>query len=185
MTTIAFDGRILATDTLVTGFHKSAEACKIFFGIDESDGEMLALAGCGAYAAMAPAFAWFIHDGKPENYPQNDLRLTAIKVKRGEAPVCILVEGTGRRLIVPPPHVDGSGGETAMGAMLAGKNAAEAVAIAGQVDPGTGGPTLAIDMIKGEWLRPPSEASVQSLAYLMGPYMAVEPEPKKRKRKKS
>lgn len=180
MTTVAFDGRILAADTLVTGFKKDAPFLKFFVHRDGKN--ITAIAGTGAAASFAPAVAWFLFDGDPKNYPNNDLRIFAIINEIGSNnPRSVLVEAAGNRLLTPIPHAEGSGADVALGALLAGKNAVEAVKIAAMHDPGTGPDVYAIDLVTGEWVHEPSASAIDRQAYLLAPFF---PPPRRARRTK-
>lgn len=183
MTTVAFDGRILAADTLVTGFKKDAPFLKFFVA---REGNMLtAIAGTGAAASFAPAVAWFLNDGDPKNYPNNDLRIFAIINEIGSnCPRSVLVESAGNRLLTPIPHAEGSGADVALGALLAGKNAIDAVKIAALHDPGTGPDVYAVDMVTGEWINEPSASAIDRQAYLLAPFLAPPRRARTTKRKR-
>lgn len=138
MTTIAFDGKCLAADSRGGGgFIEPVEYQKIF-----DCGEFV-VAGSGNWAAVQRWVDWFQAGADKADYPDWGDRLSGVFVVSRKTGL-MQVWGPGD----PHPSVDwhsgpnalGSGEEFAMGAMLAGATASEAVEIASRLDPHTGGP---------------------------------------------
>jgi ATP-dependent protease HslVU (ClpYQ) peptidase subunit len=131
MTTIAYDGKTLAADTLVTsGDHKFGTATKIH---KLDDGRVIAASGTSDF--IHAVVTWLNGGDKPE-MKEGDRFLGIVVYPSGEAkelseqlrlfPACI-------------PWATGSGEAYALTAMKCGKNAREAVEIAIQIDIYSGG----------------------------------------------
>lgn len=140
MTTIAFDGKTLAADTQATGqYLLQRPARKV-----RSHGAVAwAVAG---YEANIETFSDWIKNGRPEQKPQlagaDDF--CALVIEEGH---CVSYQTGGLvRLKAGTPAAIGSGAEIAMGAMMAGADARQAVRIAIKLDPYTGGRVDAIDI---------------------------------------
>jgi len=145
MTTIAFDGRYLAADTM--SHRNGTPSNRASRKIATSNG--CAYAICGQYACMIDDLIdWHRIGALPEAFP-----------KHGEGSM-LIVELASRRIWVVQgkelPYLDeeaapftaGSGGDIALGAMHAGVNAMEAVRIAAKCDYATND---VIDFIDLEW----------------------------------
>lgn len=126
MTTIAWDGKMLAADSQMTGSYIDRGAVK---KIHKKNGALIA--GAGAYAEILLFVnAW---PDKPEGLSDQFEALviqdnTAAWWDNKHQPV---PQGT--------PAAIGSGNQFAMGAMLNGATAKQAVQIAIELDPDTGG----------------------------------------------
>lgn len=144
MTTIAFDGRYLAADTLgVRGGNRSERpSCKI----QASDGHAFATGGHW-WAIRQYLIDWHAAGHPIADYPN----------PRGLDGCLVVVEGDTRQCKVfthdaPYPDLEaapiafGTGGDIALGAMGAGLTAMEAVAIAARWDLKTGGPIDFVDL---------------------------------------
>lgn len=127
MTTLAWDGKTLAADTLASNgikwrFHKLYRL---------PDGSIFG--GAGSCQEILAVLAWLRKGEKPADL-QNFEGL--IITKAG-------VSALGMRLMREPVlercYAVGSGSHFAIAAMACGKNAVEAVRIAARFDPGTGG----------------------------------------------
>lgn len=130
MTTIAYDGKILAADTRYTsnGF-VSGHASKI---VKLDDASYLAVAGC---IEFVPILAKWLSGGeKPEIEKDNDFE--AIHIKNG---IATTYSGNLNGYPSLIPYASGSGEPFALAAMKCGKNAYEAVQIACQIDIYSGG----------------------------------------------
>lgn len=126
MTTIAYDGISIASDSQVGGAYldggnkKVIRAGKSYFGV------------AGALEDQVAFFAWHRGGEKPK---VSDDNFEGIEV-RGKS-----VYWWGSNLVackIRAPAAIGSGTQFAMGAMLAGATAKEAVKIAAKLDSGTG-----------------------------------------------
>ena len=137
MTTIAFDGGIIAADSRAVsgGLISNDRVEKIIV-----KGEVV-FAIAGTFCMFRPLINWFVAGGDIATVPtggSEDNDCTSFIAYSG-----------GRCLqynpklpypdIIHPPFAWGTGREVALGAMLAGKSAVEAVKIAATLDPGTGG----------------------------------------------
>lgn len=125
MTTIAFDGKNIASDSQVGGSYldggieKVIKAGKSYFG------------AAGNLDHMVGFFAW----QKGGDKPKIDDNFEALEI-RGKT-----TYWWGQALVpckIKSPAAIGSGAQFAMGAMLAGATAKEAVKIAAKLDSGTG-----------------------------------------------
>lgn len=160
MTTICWDGRNLAADSLrsrngVRMGHYPKIHAKAADGefYHEEDGRRLAFALTGFPAHREQWIAWYLNGQGKDDLPHapdtSDLGGWFIVLREGEHPslrVCSLA--TPYLVdVAEAPDAWGSGGEIALGAMLAGKSALKAVAIAcgPRGDTGTGGPIRFLD----------------------------------------
>ena len=136
MTTVAFDGETLAADSLQVG------QC-----IDQIHSEKICQHGsliagfAGEVQQGIIALRWLKDQSKPKPSPQDLKEMSALIIRDGKAyhmsDMCELIP-------VGKPCAIGSGGEFAMGAMLAGATAIEAVKIAAKLDVNTGGKVRSI-----------------------------------------
>ena len=131
MTTIAWDGRTLAADSLgVLGDSLKVVSHKLMCF---PDGRLLGC--CGRMSDKMLVCEWLLHGGE--------------KPLLDDSFAAILVEPTGQAFRLEeslvfitmhePFHACGSGRDFAIAAMALGKTACEAVALAMQFDPWTGG----------------------------------------------
>lgn len=133
MTVIAYDGRYVAADKQSTGNGTKQLVTKLFVHGDE----VIAISG-NAFMGRSLA-AWWKGDRRVEDWPQRNTKesdgeaCNMYVFKRdchvrefGTLPIPIDIEGT--------PWSAGSGGDLALGAMAAGKSAAEAVEIANRFE---------------------------------------------------
>lgn len=135
MTTIAWDGSMLAVDRLACMGGTKRKVKKLH---DCGD---YAYAGAGNYAATFEVAEWLRNGAKPDARPtfekDEDPQGIAIHLPTGKA---FMVEGRKQFLIpVDAPHAEGTGRDAALAAMWCGRSAAEAVAIASEIDVSTGG----------------------------------------------
>lgn len=127
MTTIAFDGKTLATDSLITSgtlaFGKSKKLYKL------KDGRHVAL--CGTVSLVPEILAWLNGEGDiPE--PIEEEAVGGLLVdKEGNA---FEISRSMRLFPACVPWAGGSGENIAMTAMYLGKTAVEAVAVACKLD---------------------------------------------------
>jgi ATP-dependent protease HslVU (ClpYQ) peptidase subunit len=131
VTTIATDGKSMAGDGLCTGdglIHGRSvgKVCRL------PDGRIVGSAGT-AYGQQAFA-EWLINGGDKPRLADSFEGLVLHPDGR-----CLTYNEHCQSCDQELPAVTGSGGALALGAMLAGKNPAEAVAIAADRDPFTGG----------------------------------------------
>lgn len=128
MTTIAWDGRTLASDSQVTGDYLENTFVKI---------RRFRNVLCGACGAMEQAelfFRW-VKDGMPDKRPE----LTEIDALLVRGKTCYWY---GEKLIgirAAKLSAIGSGARFAIAAMHCGKTSKEAIALARKLDAGTGG----------------------------------------------
>jgi hypothetical protein len=145
MTTIAWDGRFLAADTLMVqggGYRTPAHFDKLRLGAGK-----VAYGITGVASRFGSWVRWHA-DGEPlptgDDKSGNFLVLTPEGIE-----VCNLAEPYLLR--VPAPDAWGMGCEYAIGAMLFGATAVEAVAVAIQANVHTGGLVRYIDTHRDEW----------------------------------
>ncbi len=141
MTTIAFDGRILAADSQATaGNIKTFDAVKVriveIAQEGSHKGEKHYVACCGDMAS-ARAFCDWYRDQAGSVYPKLEEDFHALAI----APhgIAEYWDRLPYGVAAHAPVAIGSGKQIALGAMAAGKNAIEAVEIAKQHDCFTGG----------------------------------------------
>lgn len=160
MTTIAFCGRFLAADSLrISNGVRIGHYPKIHAKTAEgefyrdADDRRLAFALTGFPAHKEQWISWYMNGQSKDDVPQtpnpNDLGGWFIVLREGEPPLVRICSLETPYLVEldDGPHAWGSGGEIALGAMLAGKSALKAVAIAcgPRGDTGTGGPIRFLD----------------------------------------
>ncbi len=129
MTTIAYDGEMIAADSQASGDH-----IRMVKKIYHWEGSFF---GCCGYHQQALAFKEWISSGKdkPTRGDMDEFHSLFINTK-GK---CLRYDSMLIPYEADPPFAIGSGCDFAMGAMLAGKTAEEAVEIAKKLDPYTGG----------------------------------------------
>lgn len=141
MTTIAFDGHILAVDRASTS--GSVIFPCVLSKVAVYNDEFL-IAGFGCAAAWRMLVKWWVAEGAgnsgwyppPPHWDQGHYGLVVLS-RKGEF---YSVDKDGCRLDEPTPHSEGSGCYVAIGALHAGANAVEAVRIACKLDVNTRGP---------------------------------------------
>lgn len=134
MTTAAWDGKTLAVDRRMAGW---MDACKLFH---LKDGRVLT--GAGYMDELAEVAAWLDSGGDDRDKP-------VVADDEDDSTDYLLIDGAKCYWLTTPylrpievrdgMASVGSGSRYALGAMEAGKTAAEAVAIAARFDPNTGG----------------------------------------------
>lgn len=142
MTTIAFDGKTLAADSLVTydGMRvgNSEKIVKVIGGM---------LGSAGNSEDVTAAEAWF-NAGCPEKRPVLTSYIGIFIPDDGSSPQEYNEKLIQMALPSNSPWVAGTGKNFAMAAMLAGKDAVEAVRIAIQLDIYSGGDVNCYEMDK-------------------------------------
>jgi ATP-dependent protease HslVU (ClpYQ) peptidase subunit len=129
---VCYDGETLASDSrLVSGYICNVTTPK-FYKVGSTY-----VAFCGDAESELVYFRWFKDQTKPKPSPDNLKEFEAMIIRPNgkvyqSASLCQFVE-------VGKPYAIGSGGSYAMGAMLAGATAKEAVKIAMKLDVDTGG----------------------------------------------
>jgi hypothetical protein len=139
MTTIAFDGKILAADTRITADGRPERGTKLFRL--EFRGERVVYAGCGDMGEMYLIAEWLAARGTPDDRPALDEPGCSGLLLNMETKTLYSV--IGRRPVLCPvlePFMSvGSGAPYALAAMALGKNAKEAIELAARFDVSTGG----------------------------------------------
>jgi len=136
MTTIATDGKTIASDSYITSdILVSRNTVKVFRIGDE-------YVGCRGDCDVGDAYMdWLRKGAKPKEKPKiegEDIEFDAVHLNAKGEVFC--VDGVNfAKFQVDVPYATGSGGPIALGAMLAGKSPEEAVAIAITVDIHSGG----------------------------------------------
>lgn len=154
MTTIAWDGKHLAADRRHCSGALHYEACKIVT-VENEDGTATHYVSTGSHVLEA----WIAWDqGGTEEFPepQNPRKLPVNNLDGYQGGIIRLQDGECLMLDPRLPYWTtaaerwawGSGADFALGALAAGKTAAEAVEIAAQFDPHTGG---AVDVVGMRW----------------------------------
>ena len=143
MTTIAWDGRYVAADSLQGGrdYDSSVPATKLVLA-----GERV-YAICGYFAWFQAWIKWHENGADPANTP-------VCKLPQSETTFIVFEDGGCFTFDLEMPYADishpgealGSGRKFAMGAMAAGLNAEQAVRVAIKLDPHSGGPVQVIDL---------------------------------------
>lgn len=135
MTTVAWNEHTIAWDTLVTVgsekyVHNNCEKVVIH------KGRIFALCG-DAGMLKKSLIPWWEKGHKPETAPDGEWEMIVISHDGVR-----LYNSENAHAEVDTPHVFaiGSGGTAARAALLCGKTPEEAVAVAAQIDKGTGGP---------------------------------------------
>jgi len=146
VTTIVWDGRILAADSLVTaGSTKCGQQRKL----EVFEGYGYGFSGNLAY--MMPMIRWARIGADPDQWPvrgDNDANtlVQIIPGPPGDKPLVKVWEGAiPHSCMIHEPDAWGSGARFALGALAMGATAFEAVAIAKTLDTGTGGDVHFID----------------------------------------
>lgn len=140
MTTIAFDGKTLAADTLITQegtiFGHQPKCFRL------ENGDLFAAAGS---TALTHQFKQWIERGavKSDAPPHNDRGFEGILIRNGEA---FEITKQGELFPACVPWAGGSGGIHALAAMRLGKNAAEAVQFATEMDIYSGGKVVSLEV---------------------------------------
>lgn len=144
MTTIAWDGKTIASDTQGGGMFIYDNGPKVF----EVSGHLFGLAG--DREACEFARQWILKDLdslKIAERSRPDLGTESFGgLMIGPDGQCYAFEKRLLPFRVSTPHAEGSGGMFAQAAMLAGADAAEAVRIACELDPYSGGSVTTIDL---------------------------------------
>lgn len=150
MTTIAYDGNILAADSLISGGETEWNECKIWSTIWEKGNHkgISVFAGAGALTEQNKFKRWVI-DGMPNEKPtiKEPIAILEIWVRHDCLKKEIYRWDEELSVIMLPSALTaiGSGSHYAIGAMEANRNAFQSVAIAMKHDCQTGG---LIDYVK-------------------------------------
>jgi len=144
LTTIAFDGSTIAFDTQLGHEYKIAR--EPFMKVREVSGSYYRFAGGSGLPAAVDIFInWVISGHDKDCFPK-------ICVEKDDCCTFVAITNDGywhrfslsgiAYLKTRELETAGSGGDFALGAMMAGANAVEAVRIAAELDPHTGGKIL-------------------------------------------
>lgn len=138
MTTVAFDGKILATDSRGIGFYVHDNVKKLF----EIDGVSYGFSG--RHTEIAGVMEWLRSGGVNCDKPEIKEEIYGIEVSDKGV---FYWEKNLVRIPFHTPCAIGSGAIIAMTAMLCGKTATEAVEVAKILDDGTGGDVKSIEIV--------------------------------------
>lgn len=141
MTTIAWDGRTLAADSVVTGNGMRLGSMTKAYRIGRL------LVGLAGTVGIAQAFLHWLADGAEGDPP-------SMKAEDGDAEVIIVLpdgriatfDKYGRDQMQAERYAIGSGGRFAIAAMAAGADAKRAVEIASSLDCFSGGPITVLSV---------------------------------------
>lgn len=131
MTTCAFDGEILATDSRATGSYIQDYTQKIF-KVGSAH-----IAVCGTYSYALLFVRWYRDQTKEKPHSKHSDDGFEALVIRGGKPY--IYDNNCVEMPAKAPVAVGSGCHLALGAMAAGVDAKKAVEIARKYDEGTGG----------------------------------------------
>lgn len=133
MTTVAFDGKVMAADSLQVGPWKCQTPCqKVFRDI----GRFALLGFAGTRSDIDPIIEWIERGMSGDEVPDFS-EISCLAVDR-EAKTWLFDHSPSPFLLDEPTAI-GSGSVFAMGALLSGLNAQQAVEIAAKLDIYTGG----------------------------------------------
>jgi len=143
MTTIAWDGTVLAADRQATTGSMISECRKLWITENGS-----AWAHCGSDQYFGQIMAWTRGECLefPEATPENESDVGVLLEVNAHGELWVRYGNPWPVQVLGPGFATGSGGDFALGAMEAGRNAIEAVAIASRLDAFTGKGVEFIDM---------------------------------------
>lgn len=161
MTTIAFDGRVMAADSYVSQSPKTLSVLKILPYKNLDTGDHFVMGAAGLMGEVAPLFRWRMHGGEHKTKGTSlliaqfcpDMRIMYVDDVDEDGLYC----ERGMQCAI------GSGADYAYGAMLAGCSAREAVEHAMSIDLYTGGHIVEFDVISFEWITPPLPGVLERL----------------------
>lgn len=159
MTTVAWDGRYLASDGRVCGADGRVLGDRVpKVKISPTGrGRWTATAGAGSEGDLGWHHDWLIKGGR-EPWP-DDMREKnekggfeglELEMWGGGKHKCSWRDDNGRLCTTEAPTTLGSGGAIALGALACGRTAMEAVAVAARWDSGTGGVITYVDALHPE-----------------------------------
>lgn len=163
MTTVAFDGRFFVADGRSTtgGLITGTRAKKIYLidAIIGGEETQVIFAGAGRYERITSVKRWLESGGDPFDMSEeaavpkvNENEFEGLLLTREGALYC-LEDGLIPMECEYPTNL-GSGGPLAQAAMIAGKNAIEAVQVACEIDTGSGGELTVFDTEAWAFLVP-------------------------------
>ena len=139
MTTLAYDGRLIAVDSQITQGDTKYTSRKVW-EVSTPDGQDLVVWGTGTVPHIHACIS-ALKEGR--KMPTGDYTLFVVGFQDGPVEFC----GADEACPVPYAlYAAGSGSQAALGAMKAGADAARAVEIACTVDTNTGGPVVVYDL---------------------------------------
>ena len=141
MTTVAFDGKTLAADTLACWGTTPSYRTKIWRTPKNKRWKAIGIAGNTYNVLPVADFICGRTTKKPKQFENDGMIMLVDKQNK-----LWMMDGQQVPVEAPMRFAMGSGGDFALGAMAAGKTAAEAVAIAATLDVNTGGKVDEISM---------------------------------------
>lgn len=148
MTTIAWDGKSLAADTLMNEGNAINYGTKIKYFVGDYGAEYLAVTGdMGMCFAM---MEWWVNGGSIDNFPKKHLSdhdHARLLVFRPNKPILSFVSSPYPVKLTDKFYAAGSGRDFAIAAMHCGKSAKEAVEIACLYDLYSGGEVDALEVV--------------------------------------
>lgn len=139
MTTIAInkeDGKVVVSaDTQLTGLWKDNKKFIKIYKLIAGNGDEAIVGGSGSASSIYAFFDWCASGMEYEDYPAEHAGEAQFIMVTKKSVLCY--ENYPRPIEVGFPYSIGSGGQYAMGAMLAGAKATESVKIASKLDPYT------------------------------------------------
>lgn len=142
MTTIAFDGRYMAADSRRTAQYYDDTAEKLIICPETPTSPLRIVSAAGSDSLVAQIFLWFQQGADPETAPKLDV-ITGGFI--WEEDNFYYFDNNFYPTEDAIPAANGSGSDFAMGAMLQGATAMEAISISIDLDPHTGPPILYVD----------------------------------------
>lgn len=160
MTTIAWDGKTLASDTQITYGGLRSRLSKIF---DLPDGSYVGIAG-DCHTAIS-VVEWLRAGAKPEKRPEVDLDTISLLRVVGEGEAYDFF-GWSWRPIIGPFAANGSGAHGALVAMDLGKTAVEAIELTAKWDIYTSTPVHTVEPVRlpKQKVRPKPKAKAKAKA---------------------
>lgn len=148
MTTIAYDGYDLAADSQITSGTEKVTGVQKIFEINY-EGKKCWVAFSGTTKLFKDVMLW-TKRGCPKPEPKLNGEVDGILIDCENRVMILVDDGEGNVSWDEwsYPVAIGSGGQIALGAMLAGKSAKQAVIIASKVDTLTGGPVSVVNINK-------------------------------------
>lgn len=144
MTTIAFDGKILASDSRMTSNNEIMRGNVNKISIRKDYAFCLA----GTFAAFEPLVKWFTKGAIEADFPSLNMQYTFLVIDK-KLKVTVYSSNNGsHKTKYKAPIAIGSGQDFATGAMAIGANAKQAVKAASKLDIYTGGKIKSVDLSK-------------------------------------
>lgn len=150
MTTIAYDGKIIAADSrqICGDYTNPLNATKLV----HMAGMLFGTSGVAGLCE--PCVKWFLDGAKAEDMPKVQGEAYSFVVFRVDEPALYFHSNSPHRVYLGAPDAWGSGADFAIGAMLFGANAQEAVRVACKANSShSAPPIISYRAENGVWLR--------------------------------